>query len=197
MLKNTRIISCCFLGLLIVACPSLCGQVDKTSVTVQELLLQIQTGIGEAKAQIAKQSFPPLDSVTLTLQTEAKKDASGKFNLWFVKLGGGVGSAASSQMIIILRPTDVATSRVSATPVSQVLRDAIIGAAQGVAEAAKDPDVPLRMDSLSVELKFTVSKSGNAGIDVTLQPIGGGISGNISSSNVHALLVKFANPSKK
>src|SRR5438876_4848780 len=82
--------------------PANAADMNQTRLTVNQLLTEIQKGINEAYVKIDKQKFPPLGSVTLTLQTETKFDGDAKLNLWFVKVGGGASKGTSSTMTLVL-----------------------------------------------------------------------------------------------
>jgi hypothetical protein len=168
------------------------------SVLVSELLTLIQRGINAARPEIDRMgNVPPLDSVTLQLQTETQEGASAGINLWFVKIGGGKTNTASTQMTLILKPATSGRSAVSAVPLDETIKNTLIAAAKGVHDAqAGATGVPLLLDSLSADFGFTVKKSGSGGIEFKLVPIGGSATVDVAKTDVHKITVKFAKPGK-
>lgn len=174
-----------------IALPALAADV---SILVSELLTLIQRGINKARPEIAKLgNVPPLDSVTLQLQTETEESGSAGINLWFVKIGGGRKNTASTQMTLLLKPATSERGPVAAKPLDETIKNALIAAAKGVHDAQVGADaVPLLLDSLTAEFGFTVKKTGTGGVEFKLVPIGGSASVDLAKTDVHKITVKFA-----
>jgi hypothetical protein len=168
------------------------------AVLVSDLLKSIQRGINEAQPDIQRLgNVPPLDSVSLQIQAETDKSGSGGINLWFVKIGGSSDSKASTQLSFVLKPALPGSKNVAGPPLDTTIKDALIAAAKGVYDAQSSPNpVPLLLDSLTADFAFTVKKSGNAGVQFQLVPIGGSASVTGSRSDVQKITVKFAKASK-
>jgi hypothetical protein len=163
-------------------------------LTVSDLLNLVQKGINTAKAEIDKYNdVPPLDSVTLVLQTETKSSVTAGVNLWFVKIGGGGSNDVSNQMTYVLKPPKAPPAKnVGDEKLDQQIALALEGAAQGVHDAQKI--IPLLLDSLQADFAFTVIKNADGGVQFTLAPWGGSFDAGISKTAVHKITVKFATP---
>jgi len=174
-------------------------QAQDSSVLVSDLLQAIQRGVNDANSRINKDfhNIPPLDSVTLQLQTQTDINGSGGVNLWFIKFGGGTDKTTSSQMTIVLKPAS-GRAAVANKNLDQTIANALYGAAKGIHDAQiGEGSLPLLVDSLSADFAFTVKNNGSAGIQFNLMPIGGSLTGGGSVSDVQKISVKFAKPSTK
>lgn len=165
-----------------------------SSLLVSDLLKAIQRGVNDANARINKDfhNIPPLESVTLALQTETDINGTGGVNLWFVKFSGGANKTTSTQMTIVLKPA-TARAPVANKNLDQTISNALYGAAKGIHDAQiGEGALPLLVDSLSADFAFTVKKNGSGGVEFKLLPIGGSLSGGGSVSDVqkmeHSLL---------
>jgi len=166
------------------------------SLLVSDLLTLIQRGINAARPEIDKMgNVPPLDSVTLQLQTETQIGGSAGINLWFVKIGGGKTNTSSTQMTLVLKPATSGRAAVSAVPLDETIKNTLIAAAKGVHDAQTGENkVPLLLDSLSAEFGFTVKKNASGGVEFKLVPIGGSATGDLTKTDVHKITVKFGKP---
>jgi hypothetical protein len=119
---------------LLAAAPAWC---QDSSLLVSDLLKQIQRGINIASATIESQyrNVPPLDSVTLQLQTETQLTGTAGLSLWFVKIGGGGGTTSSSQMTVVLKPAAPTKAGVPKPKLDDTIALVLIGAAKGVFDA--------------------------------------------------------------
>jgi hypothetical protein len=189
-----RSVACASLALSLVPFYTAHADETQTSLSISTFLTQVQKGINLAKTQIDQARFPPLDSVTLVLQTETQYSGTAHLNLWFIKLGGGTTKTNSGQMTLILKPPKTVPAPVAAESFDRTLAQAIIGAAKGVKDAQLG-DPPLKLDSFTADFGFTVNVKGDAGIEIKLVPIGGDAELGASKTNVHKMTVKFAYPS--
>lgn len=167
-----------------------------SSVLVSDLLKEIQRGVNDASARINRDfhNVPPLDSITLKLQTETDVNGSGGLNLWFVKINGGGDKTTSSTMTVVLKPVIVRSS-VAAANLDQTISSVLYGAAKGIHDAQIGQGaLPLKVESLAADFAFTVKKNGSAGIQFNLLPIGVNASGGGSATDAQTISVKFANP---
>jgi len=169
------------------------------SVLVSDLLKEIQRGVNDANSRIDKDfhNVPPLDSVTLQLQTQTDINGTGGVNLWFIKFSGGVDKTTSTKTTLVLKPA-VVRAAVANRNLDQTISNTLYGAAKGIHDAQiGEGSLPLLVDSLSSEFSFTVKKNGSGGIQFNLLPIGGSATGGVSASDVQTITVKFAKPTTK
>jgi hypothetical protein len=169
------------------------------SVLVSDLLKEIQRGVNDANTKITQDfnNVPPLDSVTLQLQTQTDFSGSGGINLWFIKIGGGSDKTSSTQMTVVLKPATVAKA-VSNETLDQTISNALYAAAKGIHDSQVGAGaLPLLVDSLTAEFAFTVKNNASGGIQFNLLPVGGNATVGGAKSNVQKITVKFGNPSPK
>lgn len=179
----------------------LAGQtVSDRGVAIDSVLSQIQRGLTQAQLTLADSQprLPPLESVTLTLQTEFDKKGGPKFKLWVISFGQTWEKQSSNELVLVLKPPSGTATEEVGTPegLSDQLVDAIVSAARGV-QAAKDRQPPLLLDNMKAELGFVVSTNTSAKVAFEILPVSAELGGDLSRKAVHKISISFANPPKK
>lgn len=182
---------------LVASAPCVLGQADtQRGVAIDSVLNEIQRGLTQAQVEIADNKLPPLESVTVTLQTEYVKKGGPKVKLFIISFGQTWEKQSSNELTLVLKPPKKATEAVGTHEgLSDQLVDAIVSAASGV-QAAKDRKPPLLLDSMKAEFGFVVNTNTSGGIKFEIVPVTAELSGELSKKAVHKITVNFANPSK-
>src|SRR6266446_4736351 len=152
-------------------------------ILIDKLLSEIQLALANAQKQLAAENMPHLESVTLDLVTEAKRDAGGKINLYIVSFGKKWERDRSQEVEITLKPPSATLPLpVGKGPsVSDQLVSAIVSAARGVQNARKNKDVPLVTTGLKVVLNFVVKGDLSGGVKFEIAPITVDLSGDLTN----------------
>lgn len=165
-------------------------------VEIDAVLTEIQKGLTQAQVEIQDAKLPPLESVTLTLQTEYVKKGGPKVKLYVITFGQTWEKDSSNTLTLVLKPPSAkaATESVSSTGgLSDQLVDAIVSAASGI-QAAKGRKPPLVLDSMKAEFRFVVNSQTSGGVKFEIVPVSAELSGELSKKAVHTISVSFANP---
>ena len=166
-------------------------------VPIDGLLANIQLALLDIQGQASKESLPPLDAVTLTLQTEYKKAAGGGIKLFIISFGKKWERTRSHELKLELKPpSPLATRPVSKDAVTEHLVNAVLSAVRG-AEAARKRKPPLELNTLTAEFGFVVEEKGSGGLKYELLPVGFDVAGDLSNKAVHKVAVVFKRPEKK
>ena len=182
---------------LVASAPWVLGQADgDRGVAIDSVLNEIQRGLTQAQLEIADNKLPPLESVTVTLQTEYVKSGGPKLKLFIISFGQTWEKQSSNELTLVLKPPPPkkATEAVGTHEgLSDQLVDAIVSAANGV-QGAKDRKPPLLLDSMKAEFGFVVNTKTSGGIKFEIVPVTAELSGELSKKAVHKISVSFANP---
>jgi hypothetical protein len=168
-------------------------------ILIDKLLVEIQLALANAQKQLATEGMPHLESVTLDLITEAKREVGGKINLYIVSFGKKWERDRSQEVEITLKPPSPSLPLpVGKGPsVSDQLVSAIVNAARGVQNARKDKDVPLVTTSLKVVLNFVVKGDVSGGVSFEIAPITVDLSGDLTNQAIQKITVVYKNPEDK
>jgi len=168
-------------------------------VLIDQLLSEVQLALAKVQQELKSDNMPPLESVTLDLTAEAKKDAGGKINLFIVSFGKKWEKDLSQEIEVTLKPPspNLPLKVGKAPSVSDELQAAILSAARGVQKARGDKQVPLVTSALKVVLTFVVKGDTNGGLRFTIAPVTIDLSGELADSATQKITVNFANPDKK
>lgn len=173
--------------------------IDK-QVQVAQLLSSVQLALARVQKDLAFEKMPLLKSVTLYLNAEINKDASGKVNLFVVSFGSKKAKSETQEIEITLTPPPVEhplnVSSISPAIIDRLVA-AILGAARGVQDAENNKDVPLIFSGLKVVLGFVVKKGASGGAQFEIVPVGFELSGNVSAVSLQKITIQYQNPSSK
>jgi hypothetical protein len=163
---------------------------------VGQLLTEIQRALIDIQNETNRAKLPPLNSVTLALSAEAQKDGKAAINLYFVKLGGGVGKGSSQTIKLkLVPPKPGAEKPVGKDDISANLVKAVLATANSVNEAEKRKP-PLTLSELTATLKFVVTVNGTGGVKFEILPVGLDLGGEIKSSETQEIEVVFKKDDK-
>ena len=166
-------------------------------LTVDAVLTEIQRGLADAQTLAAAASLPPLDAVTVTLQTQYNVKGGPKFKLLIFSFGQTWERQASSELTYVLKPPQpLSKEQIALGPgLSKQLVDAIVGAAAGVKDAA-DRKPPLELNSFTADFGFVVKSSSNVGVKFEIVPVSVEAGVDYTKTAVHRIKVAFAQPKK-
>lgn len=196
-----------FLVLLVVG--SLCSTgysqetQDTQGIVIDRLLTEVQVALAKAQKELAYEKIPQLQSVTLDLTAEVKKDVGGKINLIIVSFGHKWEKSRSQEVEVTLTPPSptVPLQVGERASVSDELVKAIESAARGVQAARNNKDVPLVASQLKVVLSFVVKGDTSGGAKFEITPVTVDLSGDLANSAIQKITVVYANkipaPGKK
>lgn len=194
-------------GLLFAACPATTPVPKPVVVTngtvefipLKDVITVIKRALQASQNKISDDNLPPLESVTLTLQTSKVK--SGEFTLNLFVIGGSQNSESSDtqQLVIKLTPPKPNAETAVSASLYQQLVDAITAASTAASEArtaASGNPVPLSLSSISTELAVSIKRveGGNIGIDLTPLKLGGKV--GETTQGLHKITLSFATPQK-
>jgi hypothetical protein len=166
---------------------------DVPGIAIDQLLQQIQIGLAKVQKDLTQDDIPPLQSVTLNLVAEAKKEAGGKINLYIVSFGKKWERDKTQEIEITLKPPSPnKPAPVAQGPtVADELINAIENAARGVHAARQNKQVPLTPTGLKVVLGFTVKTDTSGGVKFTISPVTADLSGDLAKSAIQKVTVVY------
>lgn len=145
------------------------------------------------EAQIADvPGFPPLESVTVKLQTEASKSVGGEIGVYVFSVGSRYTAESASTLELTMKPPETrpAPGLRPAGELKEALARAIHLAKVGAAKAAQGTP-PFVMTDIEIDLKFAVETGGSAGAKVALVPLGAEAGGKLNRNQVHSIRLVF------
>jgi hypothetical protein len=169
--------------------------VTESGAAIDSVLAEVQNGLAVAQTEIEKLRMPPLESVTLTLQTEYNSKAGPKLKLFVLSFGATWERQRSNELVLKLVPPNPGKSvQMSKTEgLSDQLVEALVSVAVGVKDASNRKP-PLNLESLKAEFGFVVKTSVNGAAKFEILPVGVELGGDFSKKAVHKIAVSFASP---
>src|SRR5437899_1704592 len=82
-----------------------------SEVAVDAVLKEVQLALATVQTQLADKSFPPLESVELTLETVLSKKGGGKFKLFIFSFGKTWEKERSQKLVLSLTPPKPYTAK--------------------------------------------------------------------------------------
>jgi NTP-dependent ternary system trypsin peptidase co-occuring protein len=169
---------------------------SKDAIAIQTVLAQVRDALVRCQRQLKGKKLPPLQSIDLTLQTVAEKDAGGTFKLLVISLGAKRAKEETQEVIVHLTPPSADNpTKVGATSLTEALENAIVSAAEG-AQNAGTKEYPLIFSGLTVNLSFVVKTTGSAGISVELLPVTFELTGQVAKNAAQTIKLVFQDPKK-
>jgi len=77
---------------------------NKDAISIQTVLNQVRDALIRCQKKLKGKQYPPLQSVDLTFQTVAEKDAGGTVKLWIISAGAKRESEQTQEVTIHLTP---------------------------------------------------------------------------------------------
>lgn len=126
-----------------------------SGVVVDELLTDVQKSLLRVRDAVEEQELPPLQKVTLRLNSSLVKQVNGKISLFIVEFGANVAEEAVQEIKLELgppRPSD----ETEVSDEADALADAIVSVAKAVQQAASRQP-PLHLRKLTATIRFVVT----------------------------------------
>jgi hypothetical protein len=145
---------------------------EPKGVPIGELITQIEGALDEVSSH-RPSGLPPLNSITLTLETFAKRATTGEVKLYVVTVDGSVSESALQTITLkLLPPASVGNQPKlrSNLPIKEILSQAIIDAARQTSVALQDRK-DLSLSELAASIRFVVEKSGGAEAKLEALPV--------------------------
>jgi hypothetical protein len=163
------------------------------SVSIEQLLGEVQNGLTQAQTKLVEDKLPPLKSVTLNLTAEAKDVGGGKVNLFIVSFGRQWEKSVSQEIEIKLVPpkADKRAGITKGITVADQLATAIVSAGKSVRNARDHGGVPLVTSSLKVVLSFVVKQDTSGGAQLKLVPVTFDLSGEMAKEATQKITVEY------
>ena len=169
---------------------------DGEGILVDKVLAEVQTALAKVQKDLAFEKIPPLQSVTLDLVVEAKREIGPKINLYIVTFGKKWEKDRSQEIEVTLKPPSPgAPIKAGKGPsVSDELVSAIESAARGVQKARQNAVVPLETSALKFVLSFVVKDETSGGVKFEIAPVTVDLSGDLANSATQKITVLYQNP---
>jgi|GEM_PF-2142727 len=161
--------------------------------SLDNVLIEVQGALQKAQDVLAASSLPPLQSVQLTLHTQAERDATGKLRVLLVNFGGGPVTSASQELVLTLIPPRPGAEPRTAFP-APTAADSIVRFVQAAAEAvraAENGKPPLEARTLTLDLAFTVTQSASAGLQFDVGAVSANVGGDMRNSSEQRIKITF------
>jgi len=168
---------------------------DNTKVEVGTIVKLIEDALDEA-AQEPVQGFPALQRVTVAAQTTIVKEIGARINLFIVNLGVNSHLENATEMSFELKPPREAAmklrpSSVKPDDIKSTLARQIQMAKLGFLNV-KNKTKSLATDKIEIQIAFTVSGEGTAGINTgSLLPVGLTLNGKLSKETGNTITLIF------
>lgn len=158
---------------------------------LEAVMEAIQQALSEAQVEDVA-GFPALKSVTVRLQTEATRTASGGVELYVFSVGSKYTAETASTLELKMKPPPGQPGKGlrPSADLEQALARAIYLAKVGVAKAAQGTP-PFVITDIDIDLKFAVELGGSAGAKVALVPLGAEAGGKLGHNQVHTINLVF------
>jgi Trypsin-co-occurring domain 2 len=150
----------------------------KNSVPLESLLVQVKDALAVAERLAQEKNLPPLESVTLTLQTVAVTTQGGTVKLFIFKWGTTITTTSTKTVVLTLTPPPPSTEK-SLAPVTDNLVNAMLAASEAV-QAARGSLPGFEPKQVVCEYSFGVRQEGAGGISFEILPVS--VSGDASAS---------------
>jgi len=164
-------------------------------IPVADLVNVVSQAIKDTQVTIAKTpALPPLEAVTLTLQT-VRSDTSGGTIKVIVAGGGRTAEQGRTEALTVkLTPPepDAAGSVSGSDVIYTALKDAILKVARAAGDAEGGTLGVLQMSSIGTELAFTLKTTTDGNVGFTIEPLDISAKRSIADQAVHKIAVSFA-----
>ena len=165
-----------------------------SGTSLDSVLMEVQGALQRAQDVLAASSLPPLQSVQLTLHTQAEKDATGNVKVLFISLGGGPAASASQELVLTLIPPKPKSEAKPAFVPPPTAADSIVGFIQAAAQAVRTAESgkpPLEAKSLTLDLAFTVKQSASGGLQFDVGIVSANVTGDTKNSSEQRIKITF------
>jgi NTP-dependent ternary system trypsin peptidase co-occuring protein len=172
--------------------------IDNEGILIDRLLKEIQVGLAKVQKDLVAKNLPPLQSVSLDLTVEAKRQVGAKINLYIVSFGKKWERDRTQEVEITLKPPSPSKPlKAAAGPViADELASAIESVAEGIKNAKTNTEVPLEPSALKVVLSFVVQGDTSGGVKFTITPVTVDLSGDLANSAIQKITVTYQTATK-
>lgn len=168
----------------------------KDDTAVDEVITEVQKGLATVQAA-SPSGLPPLQKVTLTLQTEFVRLKDNAFKFLIFKWGRTWERGRSQELVLTLTPqkSPPPASIEESVPLRDLLAKAILSAVQGV-ESARENDPSLTLREFSAEFAFYVETKnvGSAGAAFEIVPVSAEVKDELTKKALHKIQLSFQVP---
>lgn len=167
---------------------------------VEDVVSVVKRALHDAQRKINDQkALPPLEAVTLTLQTSVTKTLDGTFKIVVVTFGETVEAANTQQVTIkLIPPPPTAPQPIAAdNSTYKALVDAIVGAADAArrtTNAAHGEPTPLVLNSIATEIAVSIKRTTTGGLGIDITPITISGKGSVATLNANKINISFKTP---
>ncbi len=185
------------LGSLVAAAQEVeAARIAEPQNTVETVLAEVQRALAGVQQSLAEEEvdLPPLQSVTVTLQTVLARSGSGGFRLLVFSFKRNWERRESHQLVLTLTPSDWEPKGRPQPSVAKELEKAIIDAAKGVHAAREGARVPLDLTGLQAEIGFVVKTGARAGARIEILPVTPGLGRDLSKTAIQRIRLTFKRP---
>jgi hypothetical protein len=168
---------------------------SEQQVTIDQVLNEVQKALTELQTKVAETGMPPLESATLTLETEVARKADGSFTIFIFTFGKKWEKEMSQELVLELTPPEPYTeTKVGVAPtLSKQLVEAVLSAVRGVQEArVRKP--PLILNRLETVFTFVVTSETNGGVKFEIKPVSAELKGDLKQKALHKIALVFKKP---
>jgi hypothetical protein len=141
----------------------------KGTVPLESLLVEVKDALAVAERLAQDRNLPPLESVTLTLQTVAVTTQGGVVKLFIFKLGKTTTTTGTNTIVLTLTPPQPSTDK-GLAPVTDNLVNAMLAASEAV-KAARGSLPGFEPKQVVCQYSFGVKKEGSGGISFEILPV--------------------------
>lgn len=163
------------------------------SFPLNEVIQEVKNGLKEAQTELDNASLPKLNKVDITFETVTSKEGKASFKFLIFSFGKKVEKKKTQTVsftLIAPKPGETVAVK-KRKSISKELVASIKAASESLKNVEEDKSVPLELSTVSIELKFIVKKSKEAGIEFEISPVTPSLSGNLSKETIHKIKVTF------
>ena len=159
------------------------------TIPLESLLVEVKDALAVAERLAQDRSLPPLESVTLTLQTVAVTTQGGVVKLFIFKWGRIDTTTGTNTIVLTLSPPQPSTKK-SLTPVTDNLVNAMLAASEAV-KAARGSLPGFEAKQVVCQYSFGVRKEGSGGISFEILPVSLSGDASVSKQAVQTVSLSF------
>jgi hypothetical protein len=172
--------------------PKTAVKTPKDTVPLESLLAEVRETLAVAEQLARQKDLPPLESVTLGLQTVAVTETGHTVKLFIFKFGTTTTTRETNTIVLTLTPPPPSTTK-GVAQIKSNLVGAMLAASEAV-KAARGTLPGLEAKQVACEYSFGVTKEGTGGLTLEVLPISVDAHGATSRQGVQTITVSFKKP---
>jgi hypothetical protein len=171
-------------------CPAV--RADGQGFPLADMIRETKVALLRVQEKNEARNLPPLNKAVLELNTVQQVDASGSVKFLVIEIGGGPATEATSTVTVVLRPpSPSARAEITNLKLADRLAEGILASARSLSEAASGSP-PLLASSITVAMKFAVTRSMNGGMSVEFPPFQLKGGAGVKASEIHTVTVTYS-----